>query len=108
METRKKPVLGIEPDPDEIDTLDDDPQEHEPINKLKPRINNLQRPIERPSRAVKNPVKRPEKNESLIDFHEELLNYQPLLDVDDIEDSIRFDEMADAADVLIQLLKSAK
>ena len=64
----------------------------------------------RPAPSAKPSVPRrlDKKEAGMIDFKEELLKYKPLLDVDDIEDSIRLDEMTDVMDLLQQLLKSMK
>lgn len=64
----------------------------------------------RPAAAAKpsTPRRLDKKEAGMIDFKEELLKYKPLLDVDDIEDSIRLDEMSDVMDLLQQLLKSVK
>jgi hypothetical protein len=54
-------------------------------------------------------VKRADKKEpGMIDFKEEIKKYKPLLDVDDIEDSISFDEMTDVSDLMQQILKSVR
>lgn len=41
----------------------------------------------------------------MIDFKEELKKYKPILEVDDIESSIQFDEIQDIEDLLQNLSK---
>ena len=44
----------------------------------------------------------------MIDFNEELKNYKPIAELDDVEGSIHLDEISDISDLLGQILKQVK
>lgn len=40
----------------------------------------------------------------MIDFKEEIQKYKPIVELDDVEDSIRLDEISDVTDFLKQIV----
>lgn len=44
----------------------------------------------------------------MIDFKEEILKYKPLIEIDDVEESIKLDEITDVMEILRQMIKHMK